>query len=144
MYLLIVLSVAKIKPLVDEVEFHPYLYQKDLLEFCNLEKIKILAYNPLVKGRYCKERHAEEMAKKNLDLFNEPAVQTLAQKYGKTPGQIILNWEIKRGVIPIPSTSKPERMKFVYLYYYFSSHFISISNVSANKSVIFIFMFLAF
>ena len=109
--LLIVLSVAKIKPLVDEVEFHPYLYQKDLLEFCNLEKIKILAYNPLVKGRYCKERHAEEMAKKNLDLFNEPAVQTLAQKYGKTPGQIILNWEIKRGVIPIPSTSKPERMK---------------------------------
>jgi D-xylose reductase len=109
--LLIVLSVAKIKPIVNEVEFHPYLYQKDLLEFCNLENIRILAYNPLVKGAYCKERHQKEMDSLKLDLFNEPAVQTLVGKYGKTPGQIILNWEIKRGVIPIPGTTKPERMK---------------------------------
>ena len=109
--LLIVLSVARIKPLVNEVEFHPYLYQKDLLEFCNLEKIKILAYNPLVKGLYCKERHGKEMEEKKLDLLNEPEVKSLAEKHGKTPGQIVLNWEIQKGVIPIPGTSKPERMK---------------------------------
>jgi len=109
--LLIVLSIAKIKPLVNEVEFHPYLYQKDLLEFCNLEKVKIIAYNPLVKGSYCKERHGKIMEQKKLDLFNETAVQNLSKKYGKTPGQIILNWEIHRGVIPIPGTSRPERMK---------------------------------
>jgi len=109
--LLIVLSVARIKPLVNEVEFHPYLYQKDLLEFCNLEKIKILAYNPLVKGVYCKERHGKEMEEKKLDLLNEPEVKSLAEKHGKTPGQIVLNWEIQKGVIPIPGTSKPERMK---------------------------------
>ena len=109
--LLIVLSVARIKPLVNEVEFHPYLYQKDLLEFCNLEKIKILAYNPLVKGLYCKERHGKEMEEKKLDLLNEPEVKSLAEKHGKTAGQIVLNWEIQKGVIPIPGTSKPERMK---------------------------------
>jgi D-xylose reductase len=109
--LLIVLSVSRIKPLVNEVEFHPYLYQKDLLEFCNLEKIKILAYNPLVKGVYCKERHGKEMEEKKLDLLNEPEVKSLAEKHGKTPGQIVLNWEIQKGVIPIPGTSKPERMK---------------------------------
>ena len=109
--LLIVLSVARIKPLVNEVEFHPYLYQKDLLEFCNLEKIKILAYNPLVKGVYCKERHGKEMEEKKLDLLNEPEVKSLAEKHGKTPGQIVLNWEIQKGVIPIPGTSKPDRMK---------------------------------
>ena len=109
--LLIVLSVARIKPLVNEVEFHPYLYQKDLLEFCNLEKIKILAYNPLVKGVYCKERHGKEMEEKKLDLLNEPEVKSLAEKHGKTAGQIVLNWEIQKGVIPIPGTSKPERMK---------------------------------
>jgi len=109
--LLIGLSVARIKPLVNEVEFHPYLYQKDLLEFCNLEKIKILAYNPLVKGVYCKERHGKEMEEKKLDLLNEPEVKSLAEKHGKTPGQIVLNWEIQKGVIPIPGTSKPERMK---------------------------------
>ena len=108
--LLIVLSIAKIKPLVNEVEFHPYLYQKDLLEFCNLENIKILAYNPLVKGSYCKDRHGKIMEEKKLDLFNENAVVNLSKKYGKTAGQIILNWEIHRGVIPIPGTSKPDRM----------------------------------
>ena len=109
--LLIVLSIAKIKPFVNQVEFNPYLYQKDLLEFCNLENIKILAYNPLVKGSYCKDRHAKEMEEKKLDLFNETAIQDLSKKYEKTPGQIVLNWEIHRGVIPIPGTSKPERMK---------------------------------
>lgn len=108
--LLIVLSIAKIKPLVDEVEFHPYLYQKDLVEFCGFENIKILAYNPLVKGDYCK-RHAKEIEERKLDLLNEEAVKNLASKHGKTPGQIVLNWAIKRGVIPIPGTSKPERMK---------------------------------
>ena len=109
--LLIVLSIAKIKPFVNEVEFHPYLYQKDLLEFCNLENIKIIAYNPVVKGGYCKERHGKVMEERKLDLFNETAVQNLSKKYEKTPGQIILNWEIHKGVIPIPGTSKPERMK---------------------------------
>jgi diketogulonate reductase-like aldo/keto reductase len=109
--LLIVLSIAKIKPFVNEVEFHPYLYQKDLLEFCNLENIKIIAYNPVVKGGYCKERHGKLMEERKLDLFNETAVQYLSKKYEKTPGQIILNWEIHKGVIPIPGTSKPERMK---------------------------------
>ena len=108
--LLIVLSIAKIKLFVNEVEFHPYLYQKDLLEFCKLENIKILAYNPLVKGSYCKERHGKEMEERNLDLFNEAAIQYLAERYQKTPGQIILNWEIHRGVIPIPGTSNPQRM----------------------------------
>ena len=108
--LFIILSIAKIKPLVNEVEFHPYLYQKDLLEFCNLENIKILAYNPLVKGEYCK-RHSKEIEERKLDLLNEEEITKLAKKYNKSPGQIVLNWEIKRGVIPIPGTSKPERMK---------------------------------
>ena len=108
--LLIILSIAKIKPLVNEVEFHPYLYQKDLLEFCNLENIKILAYNPLVKGEYCK-RHSKEIEERKLDLLNEEEITKLSKKYHKSPGQIVLNWEIKRGVIPIPGTSKPERMK---------------------------------
>ena len=108
--LLIILSIAKIKPLVNEVEFHPYLYQKDLVEFCNLENIKIIAYNPLVKGEYCK-RHSKEIELKKLDLLNEEEVIKLSKKHGKSPGQIVLNWEIKRGVIPIPGTSKPERMK---------------------------------
>ena len=104
----IILSFCKIKPAVNEVEFNPYLYQKDLKEFCDKEGIKILAYYPMVKGRLCT---AELVKEKDLDLLNEPNVKKLAEKYGKTSGQIVLNWHINEGVIPIPGTSKPSRMK---------------------------------
>ncbi len=106
--ILIVLSICKIKPVVDEVEFNPYLYQKDLQEFCDKEGIKIFSYYPLVKGHWCS---AEVIKEKGLDLLNEPVVKSLSEKYKKTSGQIVLNWHIKMGVIPIPGTSKPERMK---------------------------------
>ena len=104
----IVLSFCRIKPAVNEVEFNPYLYQKDLKEFCDKEGIKIFAYYPMVKGRFCT---AELVKEKDLDLLNEPNVKKLAEKYGKTSGQIVLNWHINEGVIPIPGTSNPNRMK---------------------------------
>ena len=109
--LLIILSICKIKPAVDEVEFHPYLYQKDLKEFCDKIGITIFAYNPLVKGSYCKNRHEKIMNEKGLDLLNEDIIKNLSHKYGKTPGQIVLNWHIHFGIVPIPGTSNPERMK---------------------------------
>ena len=109
--LLIILSFCKIKPVVNEVEFHPYLYQKDLKEYCDKVGIVLFAYNPLVKGSYCKNRHAEIMKEKQLDLVNEDIVKSLASKYDKTPGQIVLNWHVRLGVVPIPGTSNPERMK---------------------------------
>ena len=109
--LLIILSLCKIKPAVNEVEFHPYLYQKDLKEFCDKIGITIFAYNPLVKGSYCKNRYEKIMNEKGLDLLNEDIIKDLAKKYEKTPGQIVLNWHIHLGVVPIPGTSNPERMK---------------------------------
>jgi D-xylose reductase len=109
--LLIILSLCKIKPAVNEVEFHPYLYQKDLKEFCDKFNITIFAYNPLVKGSYCKNRYEAVMKEKCLDLLNEDIIKELAEKYGKTPGQIVLNWHIRLGVVPIPGTSNKDRMK---------------------------------
>ena len=109
--LLVVLSICKIKPVVNEVEFHPYLYQKDLKEFCDLENIKIVAYYPLIKGVNYKSRFTKIMNEKKLDLLNEDIVKNLADKYGKTVGQIILNWHVHLGVIPIPGSANPERMK---------------------------------
>ena len=108
--LLIILSFCRIKPTFNEIEFHPYLYQKGLKDFCDKENIVILSYNPLVKGSYCK-RSEKIIKEKNLDLFNEKIVQELAKKYNKTAGQIILNWHIHLGVVPIPGTFNPNRMK---------------------------------
>ena len=109
--LLNIISICRIKPVVNEVEFNPYLNQKDLKEFCDLEGIKIFAYNPLVKGEYC-DRNI--LAEKNLDLFRENTIYYLnnQKKYQHlTKGQIILNWHMSLGVIPIPGTSKVNRMK---------------------------------
>ena len=108
--LLTVLSECRIKPAFNEIEFHPYLYQKNLKEFCDKENIIILSYNPMVKGSYC-NRSEKIIKEKNLDLFNEKVVLELAKKYNKTPGQIILNWHIQVGVVPIPGTKNPNRMK---------------------------------
>jgi diketogulonate reductase-like aldo/keto reductase len=99
------LSFCKIKPVFNQVEFHPYLYQKELLNYCNSENIKIIAYNPICRGAYV------NMEKEKLNLLEEPIVKELAEKYKKTPGQIVLNWLINLGIVPIPRTGKPERMK---------------------------------
>ena len=104
-----ILSVCKIKPVVNEVEFHPYLYQKDLKEFCDKENIVLFAYNPLVKGEYVDR---EDVFDRNLNLFKEATVKFMKKKYPNySIGQIILSWHITIGVVPIPGTSKPERMK---------------------------------
>ena len=106
--ILIILSFCKIKPAINEVEFNPYLYQKDLKEFCEKENITIFSYYPMVKGRFCKPELIKE---KNLDLLNEPIIKQLSEKYKKTPGQIVLNWHIHLGNVVIPGTSNPNRMK---------------------------------
>lgn len=96
------LSFCKILPVVNEVEFHPYCYQKNLLHFCNKENIKVLSYCPLVKGK---------SGQKGENVFEEEVIKNLAKKYERTEGQIILNWHLKVGVIPIPGTSNKMRMK---------------------------------
>ena len=105
--LLNLLSFCKIKPFVNEVEFHPYLYQKKLFEFCKKENIIIFGYNPLVKGNYC----ANVAEEKDRNLLGEEIIVNLSKKYNKKVGQIVLNWSIAREVIPIPMTSNPHRMK---------------------------------
>ena len=104
-----ILSVCRIKPVVNEVEFNPFLYQKDLKEFCDKENIVLFAYNPMARGQYVDREFASE---KNLDLFNDNTVCKLKDTYKiLTKGQIILNWHLCLGVVPIPGTSKLNRMK---------------------------------
>ena len=105
--LLNLLSFCEIKPLVNEIEFHPYLYQKKLRDFCLKENIILFGYNPLVKGCYC----ADIAEEKDRNLLGEKIIIDLSKKYKKTPGQIVLNWSVARDVIPIPMTSNLHRMK---------------------------------
>lgn len=103
------LSFCEIRPVLNEVEFNPYWYQKDLKTFCDKEDITIVAYTPLVHGivarTYIQEHDGE------FNVFEEQIFKDLAATYTKTVGQIILNWHLKVGVIPIPATSKTWRME---------------------------------
>ena len=103
------LSFCNIRPVVNEVEFNPFYYQKNLKEFCDKENIKIIAYTPLVSGIVA--RHYNEDHNNEFNPFKEEIIKEYATKYSKTEGQIILNWLHTIGVIPIPATSKTWRMK---------------------------------
>jgi diketogulonate reductase-like aldo/keto reductase len=104
-----VLSICEIKPVVNEVEFHPYLYQKDLKDLCDKEQILLFAYNPLAKGEYVDRKEASD---KNVNLFNDSIICKLKEEFPPLDkGQIILNWHLRLGVVPIPGTSKTGRMK---------------------------------
>lgn len=86
---------ANIVPAVNQVEFSPYLYLKDLAEVCAEKKIQLQAYTPLVRGQ----------------RMSDPKLQAMSQKYEKTPAQIILRWIIQHGVSAIPKSSNKARIK---------------------------------
>lgn len=85
---------AEILPMVNQVEFHPYLVQNELLNYCKENDIQFEAYSPLMQGRILSD-----------DLINK-----LAVKYCKTPAQIVLRWDIQKGVVTIPKSVKKERI----------------------------------
>ena len=105
--LLNLLSFCRIRPLVNEVELHPYYYQENLKKFCDKENIALIAYYPLAHGNGARVYISEHNGQMNS--FEEKNVVSLAEKYKKTPGQIILNWEVAQGIITIPGTSKLDR-----------------------------------
>ena len=105
--LLNLLSFCRIRPLVNEVELHPYYYQENLKKFCDKENIALIAYYPLAHGNGARVFISEHNGQMNS--FEEKNVVSLAKKYNKTPGQIILNWEVAQGIITIPGTSKLDR-----------------------------------
>ena len=101
------LSICRIKPIVNEVEYHLFYIQKNLKEFCEKQNIAVIAYYPMPHGN-----GARMFIKNNpeFDIFEDELIIELSKKYKKTPGQIILNWHYCQGTIPIPSTSKLDRM----------------------------------
>ncbi len=85
---------SRIKPMVNQFEFHPELVQPELLQFCKDNRIQPEAWRPIMKGR-----------------VNEiEFLQELSDKYQKSPVQIVLRWDIQKGVVTIPKSVTPERI----------------------------------
>lgn len=94
----------RIKPMINQVEFHPYLYQEELLHYCRAEGMPLEAWSPLGGGNW-------PGRKENPRPLEDPLVIRLAEKYGKTPAQILIAWSLHLGNIVIPKSENPRRLE---------------------------------
>ena len=84
-------------PAVNQVECHPFFQQRELRELLAENDVKIEAYQPLGHG--------------DPKLLAHPTVTKLAERYQKDPGQIILRFEVQDGLIVLPKSTNPERIR---------------------------------
>lgn len=85
-----------VKPMINQIELHPMLTQEEVRNFCKEQGIHVQAWSPLMRGK---------------SIFTNETIQQLASKYNKTPAQIILRWDIQSGILTIPKSVTPSRIK---------------------------------
>ncbi len=85
---------AEVLPAVNQVEFHPFLYQKDLLQYCQKKGIQLEAYAPLSRG----------------EKINHPVIQRIAHETRHTPAQVMLRWALQHELVVIPKSVHEERL----------------------------------
>ncbi len=82
-------------PGVDQVEFHPFLLQRDLLDFCRERGIRLEAWAPLVQGT----------------AFDNPLLKGIAARRRKSVAQVLIRWDLQHGVVSIPKSVRAERIR---------------------------------
>ncbi|VDK43118.1 unnamed protein product [Anisakis simplex] len=99
-----ILEECTVKPCVLQVELHPYFQQHQLREFCASKGIAITAYSPLGNPSMPFRKQNDAVA------LEDATVKQIAQKYNKSPAQVILRWEISSGLIVIPKSTSEKRI----------------------------------
>ncbi|MCR4949888.1 MAG: aldo/keto reductase, partial [Solobacterium sp.] len=87
---------VEIKPAVNQVELHPFFAQTAALENMKELGIQPEAWAPLAEGKH--------------GIFTDPELTAIGAKYGKSAAQVVLRWNVQRGVVILPKSTKPERM----------------------------------
>ena len=82
-------------PAINQIEWTPFGYSQEMLNFCREHKIFIQAYSPLAHG----------------DEINNELINKLAKKYHKSPSQVVLRWDAQQGVVPIPKATQREHLQ---------------------------------
>ena len=86
---------ARVKPAVNQIESHPLLPNTELVRWCQSNDIAVTAYSPLAQGGA---------------VFTDSTVTSIADKHGVTPAQVLLRWNVERGVVVIPKSVTPKRI----------------------------------
>jgi methylglyoxal/glyoxal reductase len=89
------LETAEVKPVINQIEFHPKLVQEDVRAFCEKHDIQVEAWSPLM----------------NAELLNHETVNEIADSLGKSAAQVILRWDLQHGVVTIPKSMTESRIK---------------------------------
>jgi 2,5-diketo-D-gluconate reductase A len=89
------LAEATIRPVANQIQLSPRITRPDHIAYDRAHDIVTVAWSPLGQGK---------------DLLNEPTLATIGAKYGKTPAQVVLRWNIDVGIATIPRSSNPERL----------------------------------
>ncbi|MED4585001.1 aldo/keto reductase [Brevibacillus choshinensis] len=85
---------AEMKPMVDQIEYHPRLTQKELQAFCREQNIQMEAWSPLMQGQ----------------LLDHPVLKDIADRHQKSIAQVIVRWDLQNGVVTIPKSTKEHRI----------------------------------
>jgi D-xylose reductase len=100
------MSYARIKPAMLQIESHPYLTQEALLRTAQSYNIAVTAFSPLGAQSYV----SIDMATAADSVLKEPVVMAIAERASVTPAQVVLRWGVQRGTAVIPKTSRSERL----------------------------------
>lgn len=88
---------VKVTPAVNQVEFHPFFQQEDALKLMKEYGVQPMAWGPLAEGKH--------------GIFTHPVLTEIGNKYGRTPAQVALRWNVDRSVVIIPKSTHKERME---------------------------------
>lgn len=89
------LAIADVAPTVNQVEFHPHLQQPALVQYCEAHDIRFEAWSPLKRGR----------------ILDDVALAAIAATHGVTAAQVILRWNLQRGIVTIPKSVTKTRIE---------------------------------
>ena len=86
--------ISTVTPMVNQIEIHPYNQQLELRKYCESKNIIVESWSPLIQGN-----------------VNDTLIVELAEKYKKSPAQIILKWHLQNWLLPLPKSITPSRIK---------------------------------
>lgn len=86
---------SDVVPAVNQVELHPFLYQRALIDYCHRHGIQVQAYSPLARAKY----------------LEDPTVMAVARAHRRTAPQVMLRWSLQHGLSAIPKSTNPERIR---------------------------------
>jgi diketogulonate reductase-like aldo/keto reductase len=89
------LAKARIPPAVNQVEFHPFVYDPELVEYCRAHRIQLEAYSPLTRNR----------------RIDDPTIAEVAQAHARSPAQVMIRWGLQHGLVEIPKSVHQDRIE---------------------------------